>query len=68
MDIVFICPRCRQIVQSGGGKWYVPFSFELIPAVKFSPEQIKAFTEDHEIYLTFRKAIESELVFMGVRC
>ena len=28
--------------------------------VKFTPEQIKSFTEDHETYMTFRKAIESE--------
>jgi cation diffusion facilitator CzcD-associated flavoprotein CzcO len=28
--------------------------------VKFTPEQIRAFTEDPETYITFRKAIESE--------
>jgi len=42
-----------------GGNGILPFVRGL-RLVKFTPEQVKAFTEDHETYMTFRKAIESE--------
>jgi cation diffusion facilitator CzcD-associated flavoprotein CzcO len=45
-----------------GGNGFPIFRTELTCKVKFTTEQIKAFTEDHETYMTFRKAIESEYI------
>jgi hypothetical protein len=64
-------PHVEQLDHYVRGPTWISFSFAQGAAktynpqggnVQFSPEQIEAFTEDHETYMTFRKAIESEYV------
>lgn len=49
----------------GGNSTTLPCEL-LIDVVKFSPEQIKELTGNHETYMRFRKAIETEYIPMEI--